>query len=180
MGGSKVSVPKWYFNLMMVFLISGLWHGANWTYIIWGAINGFYLVFAIITQKLRDRFTAIIKIKNFPKINTFFQILITFILISFSRIFFRARSVGDAIKVIKKIFTFSGSAFDNGLITIFYSFLAIGFLLLVEFKKEFYKGSFTLSNNKNFWVRNAYYSFLIIFIIALGVFDGGQFIYFQF
>ena len=180
MGGSKVSVPKWYFNLMMVFLISGLWHGANWTYIIWGAINGFYLVFAIITQKLRDRFTAIIKIKNFPIINTFFQILITFILISFSRIFFRARSVGDAIKVIKKIFTFSGSAFDNGLITIFYSFLAIGFLLLVEFKKEFYKGSFTLSNNKNFWVRNAYYSFLIIFIIALGVFDGGQFIYFQF
>jgi len=45
MGGSKVSVPRWYFNLMVVFLISGLWHGANWTYIIWGGINGFYLVF---------------------------------------------------------------------------------------------------------------------------------------
>jgi D-alanyl-lipoteichoic acid acyltransferase DltB (MBOAT superfamily) len=180
MGGNKRSVSRWYFNLMVVFLISGLWHGANWTYIIWGGINGFYLVFAIITKNYRNRFNSFIGIIKFPTIHLFFQITVTFLLISFSRVFFRAQSIDDALKVIKKIFTFNGSIFENGTITILYSFLAIFFLLVVEFKKEFYKGSFTLSHHKNFWVRNAYYSFLIILIIMVGVFDGGQFIYFQF
>ncbi|CAN5448287.1 MBOAT family protein [soil metagenome] len=180
MGGSKVSVPKWYFNLMVVFLISGLWHGANWTYIIWGGINGFYLVFAIITTKYRDKLNALTRIKNYPRLFTFTQITITFLLISFSRIFFRARSVTDAIAIIKKICTFKGSIFNDGAAIIIYCVFAISFLLVVEFKKEFYTGSFTLSHHKNFWVRNSYYSFLIILIILLGVFDGGQFIYFQF
>lgn len=180
MGGSKVSVPRWYFNLMIVFLISGLWHGANWTYIIWGGINGFYLVFAIITKKYADKFNAFISIDKFPRLKVFSQILVTFLLISFSRIFFRAKNVNDALTVIKKIFTFEGTVFNDGTAIILYSVFAILFLLAIEFKKEFYTGSFTLSNNKNFWIRNLYYSFLVIIIILLGVFDGGQFIYFQF
>jgi alginate O-acetyltransferase complex protein AlgI len=180
MGGSKVSVPKWYFNLMIVFLISGLWHGANWSYIIWGGINGFYLVFAIIVTRYREKFNTISGIKNYPRFFIFFQIAITFLLISFSRIFFRARSVHDALTVIRKILTFKGSVINEGVAIIIYCFIAIFFLLAVELKKEFYTGSFTLSNHKNFWVRNSYYSLLIILIILLGVFDGGQFIYFQF
>ena len=180
MGGSKVSVPRWYFNLMIVFLISGLWHGANWTYIIWGGINGFYLVFAIITKKYTDKINAFIRINKFPRVKLYSQILVTFLLISFSRIFFRARNVDDALTVIKKIFTFKGTVFNYGTAIILYSVFAILFLLVIEFKKEFYTGSFTLSNHKNFWVRNFYYSFLVIIIILLGVFDGGQFIYFQF
>ena len=180
MGGNKVPVPRWYFNLMVVFLISGLWHGANWTYIIWGGINGFYLVFAIMTKKYREKFNSLTGILKFPKLHLFIQILITFTLITFSRIFFRAQSLDDAIKVIKKIATFKGSIFSDGIMIILYSFFAIGILLLIEFKKEFYKGKFTLSSHKSFWVRNLYYTVLIILIITLGVFDGGQFIYFQF
>ncbi len=180
MGGSKVPVPRWYFNLMIVFLISGLWHGANWTYIIWGGINGFYLIFAIATKKYRDKFNKLIGINKFPRLNLFLEISITFLLISFSRIFFRSKTVEDAITVMKKIITFKGSIFNDGTAIVIYSFMAIGFLLAVELKKEFYTGTFTLSNHKNFWVRNSYYSFLIIIIILLGVFDGGQFIYFQF
>lgn len=180
MGGSKGSVPRWYFNLMVVFLISGLWHGANWTYIIWGGINGFYLVFAIITKKYREKFNSFIGINKFPRLNLFFQILITFFLITFSRIFFRSKTVEDAFAVIKKILTFKGSIFNDGTAILLYSFFAISFLLAVEFKKEFYKGSFTLSHHTNFWVRNSYYSLLVILIILFGVFDGGQFIYFQF
>jgi len=180
MGGSKGSVPRWYFNLMVVFLISGLWHGANWTYIIWGGINGFYLVFAIITKKYREKFNTSIGINKFPRLHLFFQILITFFLITFSRIFFRSKTVEDAFAVIKKILTFKGSIFNDGTAILLYSFFAISFLLAVEFKKEFYKGSFTLSHHKYFWVRNSYYSLLVILIILFGVFDGGQFIYFQF
>lgn len=180
MGGNKGSVPRWYFNLMVVFLISGLWHGANWTYIIWGGINGFYLVFAIMTKKYRGKFNTLTGIKKFPRLHLFFQILITFLLITFSRIFFRSQTVEDAFTVIKKILTFKGSIFNDGTAILLYSFFAISFLLAVEFKKEFYKGSFTLSHHTNFWVRNSYYSLLVILIILFGVFDGGQFIYFQF
>ncbi len=180
MGGSKVPMPKWFFNLMIVFLISGLWHGANWTYIIWGGINGFYLIFAIVTKKYRDRFNVFIGLPKFPQLFIFIQIIVTFLLISFSRIFFRARSVQDAILVIKKIFTFKGSIFNSGNAIIIYSFFAITILLVIEFKKEFYKGSFSLSHHANFWVRNTYYSLFIILILLFGVFDGGQFIYFQF
>ncbi len=180
MGGNKGSVPRWYFNLMVVFLISGLWHGANWTYIIWGGINGFYLVFAIMTKKYREKFNTLTGIKKLPRLHLFFQIIITFLLITFSRIFFRSQSVEDALIVIKKILTFKGSIFNDGTAILLYSFFAISFLLAVEFKKEFYKGSFTLSHHTNFWVRNSYYSLLVILIILFGVFDGGQFIYFQF
>lgn len=180
MGGNKGSVPRWYFNLMVVFLISGLWHGANWTYIIWGGINGFYLVFAIMTKKYREKFNTFTGVNKFPRLNLFFQILITFLLITFSRIFFRSQSVEDAFTVIKKILTFKGSIFNDGTAILLYSFFAISFLLAVELKKEFYKGSFTLSHHTNFWVRNSYYSLLVILIILFGVFDGGQFIYFQF
>jgi len=180
MGGSKVSVPRWYFNLMVVFLISGLWHGSNWTYIVWGGINGFYLVFAIITKKYREKFNAFIRIDRSPRLFLFTQILTTFLLITFSRIFFRARTMEEAFAVIKKIATFKGSIFNDGVAIIIYSFLAISFLMIVELKKEYYTGSFTLSNNKNFWIRNGYYASLIFLIVLLGVFDGGQFIYFQF
>lgn len=180
MGGNKGSVPRWYFNLMVVFLISGLWHGANWTYIIWGGINGFYLVFAIMTKKYREKFNTLTGIKKLPRLHLFFQILITFLLITFSRIFFRSKTVEDAFTIIKKILTFKGSVFNEGTAILLYSFFAITFLLAVEFKKEFYKGPFTLSHHTNFWVRNSYYSMLVILIILFGVFDGGQFIYFQF
>lgn len=53
LGGKRVSVPRWYFNLFFVFLVSGLWHGADWTFIVWGALHGFYIIFALITKNLR-------------------------------------------------------------------------------------------------------------------------------
>ena len=180
MGGNKGSVSRTYVNLMIVFLISGLWHGANWTYIIWGGINGFYLVFAIITKKYREKVSGLIGLNKFPRFNIFVQIVITFILISLSRVFFRATSVEDAFIVFKKILTFKGSIFNDGIAIVVYSFSAIFVLLMVEFKREFYPGSLSLSHNKNFWVRVSYYGILVILIILVGVFDGGQFIYFQF
>ena len=180
LGGNRVPVARLYLNLMIVFLISGLWHGANWTYVIWGGINGFYLVFAIITKKYKDKFNTITGLTRAPRLFLFYETVITFMLITFSRIFFRSQSLEDAITVIKTIAVFKGSFTSIGINTLAYSFAAIAFLLAVEFKQEYYKGSFTLSRNSNFWVRNAYYSFLIILIITIGVFDGSQFIYFQF
>ena len=180
LGGNRVSIPRWYFNLLLVFLISGLWHGANWTYIIWGTLNGFYLVFAIISQRFRDKFNRITGIEKLPKLNHLLQVLITFMLSCFAWIFFRANDVTDAFTIIIKISTFKGSVFIDSGSNIIYSFLGIFLLMFVELKREYYKGDFSFLNNKSWIIRNFSYSILIILILLLGVFDGGQFIYFQF
>ncbi|HEX2936722.1 MAG TPA: MBOAT family O-acyltransferase [Bacteroidales bacterium] len=91
LGGNRVSVPRWYFNLFIVFLISGLWHGANWTYIIWGALNGFYLIFAIVSQPFRDKVNKLTGLKNVPVLFHISQILITFSLSCFAWIFFQGK-----------------------------------------------------------------------------------------
>jgi D-alanyl-lipoteichoic acid acyltransferase DltB (MBOAT superfamily) len=180
LGGSRVSIPRWYFNLFFVFLVSGLWHGANWTFIIWGAINGFYLVFALITQNFRDSFDKITGFNKLPKLNQFIQILLTFLLTCFAWIFFRANNLTEALLIIKKIFTQSGSLYYENPSMLIFSFLGILMLLSVEMKKEYYNGKFSLFNNDKWIVRNLSYAILVILILLLGVFDGGQFIYFQF
>jgi alginate O-acetyltransferase complex protein AlgI len=180
LGGNRVSIPRWYFNLFLVFLISGFWHGANWTYIIWGALNGFYLVFAIVTQKYRNKINQLIGIEKLPRLNHLLQVIITFILCCFAWIFFRANNVTDAFTIIRKIAASGDSIFIENPSMMIYSFISIFILLFVEVKKEFYKGKFSFFSSKSWLVRNLSYAFLIIIILLIGVFDGGQFIYFQF
>jgi alginate O-acetyltransferase complex protein AlgI len=180
LGGNRVSVPRVYFNLFFVFLISGLWHGANWTFIIWGALNGLYLIFAIITKNVRSNIDKSIGLEKFPKFNQFLNILITFILSCFAWIFFRANNVSDAFLIIKKIFTNRGTIFFDNPSMLIFSFSSILFLILVELKREYLPFAFSFFNNKNWVIRNVSYAILIIIILIAGVFDGGQFIYFQF
>jgi alginate O-acetyltransferase complex protein AlgI len=180
MGGNKVSIPRWYFNLFFVFLVSGLWHGANWTYIIWGALNGVYLVFAIISQNSRDKINGLIGLSKIAWLHTSIQILTTFALTCFAWIFFRANNVSDAFSIIRKIFRFNGPIFYEALSDLIYPFISILFLLFVELKNEYYTGTFSFFNNKNWLIRLSSYVALIILILMIGVFDGGQFIYFQF
>jgi D-alanyl-lipoteichoic acid acyltransferase DltB (MBOAT superfamily) len=180
LGGNKVSIPRWYFNLFIVFLISGLWHGASWTYVIWGALNGFYLVFAIISKQIRGRFNKVIGIDRFPILFQSLQIFISFILVCFSWIFFRANDVNDAFLIIQRILITRGTVFIENPSMIIYPVLAILFLMIVEFKQEYLNGKFSLLHNERWIVRNLSYAVIIILIFLFGVFDGGQFIYFQF
>ena len=180
LGGNKVSIPRWYFNLFFVFLISGLWHGANWTFIIWGALNGFYLVFALITQGARDKMNEVTGLTKLPVLHRWIQIIVTFLLTCFAWIFFRANNLNDALLIIRKMASFKGPIWFENPSMLIYSFTAICILLAAESKQEYFKGSFSLMNNKNWVVRNAAYALMIILIFLIGVFDGGQFIYFQF
>ena len=180
LGGNKVSIPRWYFNLFFVFLISGLWHGANWTFIIWGALNGFYLVFALVTQKARDRINELTGLTRIPIVHRGLQILITFILTCFAWIFFRANNLHDATIIIKRMATVKGPVWFENPSMMLYSLGAILLLFVAETKQEYFKGSISLMNNKSWLVRTVVYSLLIILILLVGVFDGGQFIYFQF
>ncbi len=180
LGGNRVKLPRLCFNLMVVFLISGLWHGANWTFVIWGGINGFYLVFALLTQKYRDWIWNKTGIPSFKKLNLVINIVTTFTLIGFSRIFFRSENIQQAVAIIKKVFTFKGSLGEMNTVMLTYSCFAILFLLAVEIRREFFPSSFSLTYHKKFAVRNLYYAVLVLLILLVGVYDGGQFIYFQF
>jgi D-alanyl-lipoteichoic acid acyltransferase DltB (MBOAT superfamily) len=181
MGGNRVSVPKWYFNLFFVFLMSGLWHGANWTYIVWGALNGFYLIWAIILKNRRAAFNRITGLDKYPMLFKAVQILITFTLISIAWVFFRANTLSDAVLILEKILLQRGPLYyANDVALLFYSLSGIILLLIIEFRREFLPHKIHILNNHNTYIRYAGYMLVIIIILLFGVFDGGQFIYFQF
>lgn len=98
LGGNRVSFGRKLVNLMIVFVVSGLWHGANWTFIIWGALHGFYIVIeTVITGRWQSLNLRI----------PFLQWLLTFSLVGFAWIFFRANSLGDAWYIITNLFNFT-------------------------------------------------------------------------
>jgi len=101
LGGNRVTIPRWYLNLFIVFLVSGLWHGASWTFVIWGALHGFYLVFSLATKKIRQKFNKLFHLHKLP----FLPALTTFVLVAFAWIFFRANGVHTALYISKHIFT---------------------------------------------------------------------------
>jgi len=180
LGGNRVSIPRWYFNLFFVFVVSGLWHGASWTFVIWGALNGLYLIFAIILKPINEKLGKIIGLDRRPVFNTFLQISITFILSCFAWVFFRANHVTEAFTIIKKIVTFNGPFYIGNPSTFIFSIFGILFLLGAEIIQEYYPQKISLLNHPNVAVRYFSYATLIILILLIGVFDGGQFIYFQF
>ena len=182
LGGNRVSIPRWYFNLFFVFLISGLWHGANWTFIVWGGLNGLYLIMAIVFRPIFNKYKdAVIHNPILKFLARILKMLWVFILISFSWIFFRANSITDAFIIIKRIFTVKGKLFyDDNLELVFYPAIGLIILLLFEANQEINHGVNKFFNNKSPVIRMASYCFILIMIILIGVFDGGQFIYFQF
>ena len=180
LGGSRVAVPRLFFNLFLVFLISGFWHGANWTFIAWGGINGLYLVLGRLMAKPRKKWNNLLGINESSGWYQAFQIFTTFVLACLAWIFFRAASMSDALLIIRRIFTFKGPLFTDTFSMMAYAFFGIGFLLLYEIKSEFFPGKFTLLNNRHWLVRQVSCAVLLILILSIGVLDGGQFIYFQF
>jgi alginate O-acetyltransferase complex protein AlgI len=180
LGGNKVPVSRWYFNLFFVFLVSGFWHGANWTFIIWGGLNGLYLIFAVVSQAFRTRLNVVTGITKAPFLFKIFQIATTFLLCAFAWIFFRANNATDAFLVIKKIFTEAGPVVSLNRSQFPYSILGIVLLLAAEIREEYYPNRLSLLSNGNSYIRYGTYVVLTLMILMLGVFDGGQFIYFQF
>lgn len=197
LGGNRVSVFHWYLNIFIVFLVSGLWHGANWTFVVWGGLHGFYLIFGIISQRLRDRMRNIFGLKNYPILNKLIKVGITFFLVSFAWIFFRANNLSDAIFVVKSILVsipeqvarllklnwHAGFTWDIGLGQQGV-FIAIFFLLILG-AVEFIQRNISIRQalyGKPIYVRWILYYVFIISIIIFGYYGPGpkQFIYFQF
>ena len=121
LGGNKVSVPRLYFNLCFVFLISGFWHGAQWTFIFWGAYHGLFLVL--------DR---LVLLKLTAKIGKLTRVILTFFIVVIGWIFFRSDTVGQAFQFLEKMFSFSYKEyfFENHFIFIFIIAALISFVPL--------------------------------------------------
>jgi D-alanyl-lipoteichoic acid acyltransferase DltB (MBOAT superfamily) len=165
--------------LMITFLISGIWHGAAMTYIIWGLMQGIFLSIEALTNKKKAIFE---KKHNLNKKGwyIFIGICITFILFSASQIFGRAASISNALTVFYRIFSTSGALFIGQPSTFIFSIIGLSMLLLKDFTDEFMPSRFLLFESKHKSIRIMAYSSIIILILLIGVFDGGQFIYFQF
>jgi len=184
-GGSQVSQYRFIINILIVFLVSGLWHGANLTFLIWGAIHGlFYLI---------DRFTGkkMKKIYSWLRLPDFVQYslgwMATMAAVSFAWIFFRSKSVHDAFFIVKHLFvkaTFEGSwnkeVFGMGLKEFMISLGLIGMLFVVEVSQEFLGGVRLYVLKWPQPLRWACSYGLILILILLGEFKAKTFIYFQF
>lgn len=105
LGGNRVVKWRWYYNLMIVFLVSGLWHGADWTYVIWGGLHGSYLILALVFAPLLARFTRGIGLDRAPALKRWLNIFITVQLVSFAWIFFRANNVHDSFTLVERLFS---------------------------------------------------------------------------
>lgn len=103
LGGNRVSKPRWAFNLFITFLISGLWHGANWTYIIWGALHGAYFVLSAWMEPFWQRLSALTRLDQLPRLQAALGMLTTFSLVTFAWIFFRAASLRDALYISRHL-----------------------------------------------------------------------------
>jgi D-alanyl-lipoteichoic acid acyltransferase DltB (MBOAT superfamily) len=182
LGGNRVSKWHWQVNIFLVFLISGLWHGANWTFVVWGALHGFYVIFALWTFKLRQHISNVLNLSNYPAISKFLQMVITFHLVVFAWIFFRANSISDAFLIIQNLFNFSTPPqiyLDLGRDYFVVVILSIIFLIFVDTLQSRIRIRQFVSV-KPVWMRWAVYYFVIFAILAFGQFEAQDFIYFQF
>lgn len=163
----------------------GLWHGANWTFIIWGLLIGIYLIISVLTKKLRNRFIFKKYLKRYKVFYKVFQIFITFILICISWIFFRSDNIQDAFYIITHIFTgfklqLGGYNLGLGQFQVILSFLFIIILIIVEYFTLDDENVFQFTAGKALWVRWAAYYFVICTIICFGKFGESSFLYFKF
>ena len=178
LGGSKFGTWISTRNIFIIFIISGFWHGANWTFIIWGALNALYYLPLLLFKKNRVNTDTVAQEKHLPSLKELLQMSITFILTVFAWIFFRAKDIGHAFDYISTIFSFS--LFTKPIFISKYTFLLIAFMLVIEWcsrKNEYGLEKLGLKWNK--LLRYTLY-YLIIILIAVFTIDEQRFIYFQF
>ncbi|MEB2775567.1 MBOAT family O-acyltransferase [Algoriphagus sp. D3-2-R+10] len=184
LGGSKGSKGQQIRNVFIIFLISGFWHGANWTFIVWGALNAIYFIPLLLRGKNRKHLETVALEEKFPSFRELFSILGTFSLTVFAWIFFRAENMSHALSYIvgifsKKLFEFPDFSIFPGAITLL--ILLIGFIM-VEWKGRF--GQYGISGVHSIPSKAYRWSIYSLIILMINIFGNTseeiEFIYFQF
>lgn len=194
LGGNRCSKARKYFNLMVTFGVSGLWHGANWTFIAWGLLHGVFRIVGDFTRPIRQRLYKKGNVKTESISFKLGQVVSTFLLVDLAWIFFRAGSLGIALDYCKRIFTkwdpwslFNGEIYTLGLDRTEFNILIVSVvvLLLVDLVRYFKKQDITaFLEEQCIWFQWLVVILLIGATIIYGIygiqFDSSQFIYFQF
>jgi alginate O-acetyltransferase complex protein AlgI len=180
MGGNRVSQLLFYRNIFVIFVLSGLWHGASWTFILWGVLHGSFYVVGMIIDNFKKKVPLLNVDLGF--IGSIYHIGMTFLLVSFARIFFRSTSIDQALSICRDVLTWKGGGlFIGSKSNMYYSLMVICILFMVEIYQEYYpEGKFSLFNNQYKLVRHATYVAMVLMIFLFGVLNYSQFIYFQF
>ncbi|MDO4566250.1 MAG: MBOAT family O-acyltransferase [Oscillospiraceae bacterium] len=189
LGGSKVKLPRYVFNIMLTFIVSGLWHGANWTFVLWGGLHGIYIVAGRLTANLRKKMSQSLNLNKNTALTAIWKVCFTFMLVSVAWIFFRADTVNDAVYIFKNMF--AGVSQPLAYITAgieqleFTAVKACSIILsttllfafdFVDMKHDI----MTKISNSNTIIRWVIYYAVLLMILVVGQFGLSQFIYFQF
>ncbi len=192
LGGNRVVRWRWYYNLIVVFVLSGLWHGANWTFLVWGGLHGGYMVASNRTAALRKRAASFFRLPDHPNLQKWLRAGITFHLVLLAWVFFRANSLSDAFLILGGMpaIDFSSLAYDlttgfyrhdlaRGWFDLAIAFGAIGLLLSVQVAQR-RAGERPMISAQPVWLRWAVYYAAVLAIVLFGVYEHAEFIYFQF
>ncbi len=188
-GGSRVTLSRHCLNLFIVFLLCGMWHGANWTFVIWGVLHGTYLIVGLLTRSVREKLAGVIQLDKTPLLKKLLQVSITFGLVCFSWIFFRANSLFEGWYIVTHLLSgwpllgtqaASKLVFIAGQPSLFILCLlllaALECVQLLERRVDWRQ----ILKLKPVWIRWAVYYSLVLCIMLLGNLNAEPFIYFQF
>lgn len=191
LGGSRVNGARWGLNIMVVFLVSGLWHGANWTYVVWGGLHGVFLCVGGLTVQARSRVVAAIGLDRVPAVHRLLRNLSVFALVSVTWIFFRASGFHEAWTVTKGLLhgwgdlanplywhhVMESTGFTKT--DVLLAALGLGTMEIVHLMQDRVAVGSAIAGAP-WYVRWPVYYAIVAAVFFLHVSDGGAFIYFQF
>lgn len=193
LGGSRRGNIRKYINKMIVFLVSGLWHGASFSFVVWGGLNGLYQIIGEILQPIRDKMVSVLHLHRESYGHKLIQIVGTFALVDFSWIFFRANDCKEALEIVKHMITvknpwvlFDGSLYGCGLDEKNFRLMLLGIviLLLADFCKRKGIQIRKVVVEQDYWFRWLFFTLVISAIFTFGIlgpdYNEANFIYFQF
>lgn len=182
LGGNRVGLILLVRNLIIVFMISGIWHGANWTFVVWGLIHAIFISIEVLSKNIRNKIKTILP--NFLNIIIFkiISLLFIFHISMIAWVFFRSNSVSEAVYILHKMFQFKPTENISLEMTLNLKtgFLAILFILGIDIFRYFNLNERYQKFISNYFLSEIFYCTLLILIFTAGVFNGSSFIYFQF
>ncbi|MCB0795733.1 MAG: MBOAT family protein [Flavobacteriales bacterium] len=193
LGGNRKVKWRWYYNLFITFVLSGIWHGANWTFVIWGALHGAYLIGANVTKGLQEQAGRALGLQRVPVLNDALHMTFTLFLVLVGWVFFRADHLGDALSILKGATVGISGFLGDAARDLYAPFLgtvrsemvlamgSIAMLILVDILQGMPGGVNGILARRPSWQRWSIYYGLVGSMIFFGAYYRSvQFIYFQF
>ena len=193
LGGNRKGVARGYLNKLIVFFLSGLWHGAAVTYVLWGLLNGVYQIVGQLLRPMRERCLRVLRLNPDSIGHRLLRVGITFVLVDFSWLFFRASNIHEAFHMLSSVFSarnihvlFDGSLYNCGLDRANFSLMVLGICVLffADFCKHRGICIRKVVIQQDYWFRWAFIAASVLALLLFGKwgpsFDKAAFIYFQF